>query len=264
MAYPQFNGFDLNDVNITGVITSNIYKGSTPERTIDIEQIARRPGGRVLNSEFQPREVSIKGYILGSNPSDLRTKIDSLHASVTSQREGLLTIESDRQATALVKKVSVEENPYNTDYIPFTIDFILPDPFFYGTQLTASFTLPSGESSVTTPITVSGSYYMLPTLTLDVADDTGTTITSRVDITYETTGEAVTWSGASGEIELDYSDILQFDFHSQLITRNSTLQNTAGTYADFYPGTHNLTVTFSGSGDWVGGDMTLSYQPRYL
>lgn len=262
--FPEFNGFSLNDLSETGVITSNILKGSTPDRSIEVEQVSRRSGGRVLNSEFQPKKVSIQGYVIGNNAEDLRDKVDSLHSNVTSQREGVLAVSSDRQATALVEKVNITENPYNTDYLPFTIDFVLPDPFFYAGQHTATFTLPSGTNIHTTPVTISGSYYALPALTINVADNVGETITSRVDITYESTGERVTWSGASGEINLDYSDILQFDFDSQLITRNSTIQNTAGTYADFYPGTHTLTITFSGSGNWIGGDATLSYQPRYF
>lgn len=264
MAFPEYNGFSLNDINRTGVIASRVNINSTPDRQIEIEKVSRRPGGRVLNSEFDIRKIQIEGYIMGNSSLDLQNKIDNLNSHVTSQNEGLLAVSTDRQGTALVSKVNIDENPYNTDYVPYSLDLIMPDPFFYGGQNTATFTLPSGETSVTTTVTISGSYYCLPTLTIDVLDDTGPTATTRIDVIYGSTNEIITWSGASGEENISYSDILQFDFNGQIITRNSEIQNSKGAYADFYPGERSLIVTFSGAGDWPGGDATISYQPRYL
>lgn len=264
MAYPSFSGFELNDPNGTGVITSNIMKYSSPNRQVEIEQISRRPGGRVLNSEFAEKKVKLTGYILGETELDLRDKIDEFNASVTRIEEGQLSISTDRQATCLVESFNVSENPYNNSYIPFDVTFALIDPFFYAGQHQVTIDLPASSSSVSQEVTISGSYYTLPTITITVAGGSGATQTKRIDVSYDSTGETVVWSGASGAENIDYEDILQFDFNNQLITRDSSLQASSGSFADFDPGARNITITFSGAGDWVGGTMNLSYQPRYL
>lgn len=264
MAYPQFDGFELNDINATGVITSNVRKFSNPSRSIEIERVARRPGGRLLNDEFTEKIVLIEGYVIGDSEADLRSKIDALNTSVNRKTDGQLAIAIDRTATAIVSKFEVNENPYNTDFVEYRLECTLPDPFFYAGQHTVTFTLASGVATHTENITISGSYFASPVLTITVAGGSGDTQTERIDIQYLSTAETVIWSGGLGESNLDYADILQFDYNSQLITRNSSANNSSGAFADFDPGSRNLKITFSGVGDWVGGTASFSYQPRYL
>lgn len=264
MAFPIFNGFELNDINSTGVLTSNIRKFSSPSRAIEIERVARRPGGRLLNDEFTEKTVVIEGHIIGNTELDLRDKIDTFNAEVTGKTEGQLAISSDRTATAIVKNFSVSENPYNTDYVQYKLECLLPDPFFYAPQHTATFVLASGVSPHTENITVSGSYFSNPVVTITTAAGSGATQTQRVDVQYVSTAQTVIWSGGVGEENLDYADILQFDYYSQLITRNAATNDSSGAFADFEVGSRNIKITFSGTGDWVGGIASISYQPRYL
>ena len=264
MPFPQYSGFELNDINATGVITSNIRKFSSPARSIEIERIARRPGGRLLNDEFTEKTVLISGHVIGNTELDLREKIDTFNREVTLRTEGQLTVSLDRSATAIVKSLKIEENAYNTDFVQYELECLLPDPFFYADQHTASFVLASGVSTHTEVVTISGSYYSNPTVTITVAGSAGETQTGDVRVEYVSSGEVVVWSGAVGEENLNYGDILQFDFDSQLITRNANTNDVAGSFADFQPGERNVNITFSGVGNFVGGAGSISYQPRYL
>lgn len=264
MAYPEINGFSLQDINGTGFIVSNIKKFNTPERIIDTEIVSRRPGVRLLNDEFRTRRIVIDGYIMANSPSDLQSKIDAFNIRVMGLQTGQLAIEGGRVAEAIVESANYDENPYNTDFIPYTLNLLLTDPFFYGEQLTADFVLASGTNSFTVSTTISGSYKVNPNIIISTTGSSGETLIRRVNIEYSSTGEVITWSGGSDNPLLDYSDVLTFDFNQQLITRNSQSQNTKGVFADFDPGERNFIITFSGTGAWPGGTGSLSYQPRYL
>ncbi len=264
MAFPEFSGFSFQDINGTGFITSNIRKTSTPERSVETDIVSRRPGVRLLNDEFRARNVIIEGYVMGNSPSDLQSKLDSFNVAVTAKTSGQLAIDGGRTATAVVESVEYDENPYNTDFLPYKLHLLLTDPFFYGSQVSANFTLVSGTNTFTIPITISGSYRANPLISLIVDGTSEETLTKRIDLSYDSTGETITWSGSASDVFLGYGETVLFDFNTQLITLNTAIQNTRGAFADFEPGSRNITITFSGTGDWPGGSGSVSYQPRYL
>ena len=264
MAFPEFNSYSLQDLVTTGIITSNVKKYHAPERSLEFEPIARRPGSRILNDEYRNKTIRIDGYILANSPMDLRDKIDALHRNVSSVPEATFALSSDRVGTATLQRLDFSENPYNTDYVPFSMELLMTDPFFYDNQHSVEFTIASGEISHTEEITISGSYFASPSLTLQVDAGAGYTQTQRIDFAYVSTGETVVWSGGVSEENISYGDSLQIDYNTQLILRNSSTQKSSGSFAEWEPGERNFTVTFSGVGDWTGGLVTLSYQPRYL
>ena len=263
-SYPSFDGFSLQDKNINGIVTSNVKKYSSPARSIFMEKIARRPGSVILSEEFGEKRVRIDGYFLADSEADLQDKIDTFNANVTRKSEGILSLSSNRQATATVENFRTVENPYNVDYVPFSLEMLLADPFFYANQSNVEVTLASGTDQFTYALTISGSYFASPLFTITPPAGTGDTTVQRIDIKYDTTGETIVWSGASGEETLSYGNVLQFDFGAQKIIRDSSLQDTSGAFADIDPGGRNITVTFSGAGTWPGGTLGIDYSPRFL
>lgn len=262
--YPQFNDFSLNDINETGVITSRIRQYQVPQRQIETQEISRRPGTRIMNDEYRNKIIAIEGSVFGNDPTDLRNKIDTLHQNVSFISEGQVAIASNRIGTAILQNLSFDENAYNQSYVGYSMELLMTDPFLYDDQHSVQITIASGITSHSETLTISGSYYALPTITLTVDGSSGTTGTQRVQFSYNATGETVVWSGGAGEENLNYGDILQLDYNTQLILRNSQFQNTSGAFAEFDPGDQSLTITFSGAGDWIGGTLGISYQPRYL
>lgn len=257
--YPKFDGFSLQDDNY---IIEEIGYRNSPSRSTDFDKIARRPGVKLLSSDFAERKVTMSGYIKGTSVSDLRDKIDTLHTYITRKEAGALNIESDRTGTAIVSNVTVTDPHYAQDMVPFSIEFLMPDPFFYGAQQTVNYTIASGTSSTTLSVSISGSVFAEPLLVYSAPTGTGFTTTSGIFISYNPTGETLTWSGTSGVTKLAYGNTVSFDYSNYRILLGTSEVDLEGVFSRWEPVSTNFTVTFSGTA--MGGSMQLSYQPRYL
>jgi len=257
--YPKFDGFSLQSDNY---YTTNIEYRTTPVRSVDAQKIARRPGVKLLAHEFGERKVKLQGFIIGSSSSDLRDKIDSFHASVTSKEEGILEIESDRQATATVLSVVIPDPAYAQDMVPFEAELIMADPFFYALQHQVAWSVGAGATSMQQTVSVSGSIFAEPSIKYDAPAGEGYTTTSGIIVSYGPTGETVTWSGTGDTTTLAYGDSVTFDYINHRILEGTNEVDVEGVFSRWDPVSTTFTVTFSGTA--AGGTLTLSYQPRYL
>lgn len=257
--YPQFDGFSLQDDNI---VTQDVTYRTIPSRSLDTEKLARRPGVKTLSTDFAERKVEIAGVIIASSVSTLRDAIDNFHSNVTRKNSGALYIESDRSANAIVSTVAIADPHYSQSMVPFQIEFLLSDPFYYGTQQTVSWTVPSGTATLSQSITISGSVFAEPYIQYTAPGSSGHTTVSGIYLKYGPTAEVVTWSGTQGSTTASYGDIILFDYPSHQIFQNSTGVDVDGVFARWEPGSTAFTVTFSGTAP--GGTLQFSYQPRYL
>jgi hypothetical protein len=261
MAYsPQFNSFSLQDNNY---ITSSIEYRTIPARDLVLENIARKPGKKLIADEFLERHIKLTGWILGDNNSDLISKIDDLHTNVTDKSSGTLAVDVDREIEAIVASITIGDPSYSQSIVPIDIDFLAAEPFWKGPQQTVSLTVASGQSQPSTlafTITVSGSVFAEPSITYSAPAGSGYTTTSGVIIEYAPTGQTVTWSG--GGVGLDYSNFVKFDYQNQLILHGAAKVEPSGVFSRWEPGETNVTVTFSGAKQ--GGQLDFVYRPRYL
>jgi len=257
-----FNTFNLQSAN---VLTSSINYRSIPAREIVLEDIARKPGKKLISEEFAERHIKLAGWILGSDSTDLIAQIDSLHTNVTRKTSGTLSIDSGREIEAIVASVSVEEPHYTQSMVPFEIEFIAAEPFWKGAQQTVSLTVTSGSATQpitkTVTLTISGSVYAEPSIVYTAPGSTGSTTTSGIQVVYNPTGEKVTWSGTSNAT-LAYGNFVKFDYANQLILEGSTEIEATGVYSRWEPGETTFVTTFSGSQQ--GGTLDFIYRPRYL
>jgi predicted phage tail component-like protein len=257
--YPTFDGFSLQDDNF---ISSNVIYRNSPSRNLDSQKITRRPGSKLIATDFGEKTINISGNIVADSSSELQTLIDSFNANVTRKESGIMYVDSDRSAVATVKSVGIGDSHYNQSYVPFEIEFLLNDPFFYGLQQTVSYTIVSGTASMTDTITISGSVFAEPSITFASNAGTGYTTTSGISIIYNNTNETVTWSGTSGHSSLSYGNLIQFDFSNHRIIEEITETEIEGVFARWEPGQQTYQVTFSGTSQ--GGTLNFAYQPRYL
>jgi len=256
----SFNSFSLQDNNY---ITSTVKYRSSPSRDIVTEKIARKPGVKLLATEFGPREISIDGYIIGSDSSNLVTLIDNLNSNVTRDTLGTLIVESGKEIQALVSNLDIPDPHYTQSMVPFAIKFLAPDPFFYGNQQTVSLTVTSGSTQPRTQsvsLTISGTVFAEPTISYTAPGSSGYTTTSGIIIEYESTGETTTWSG--GDIGLAYGQFVTFDYGNSILLEGSTELEAAGVFPRWEPGATAFTVTYSGGVQ--GGTLAFVYRPRYL
>ncbi len=257
-----FNTFSLQSAN---VLTSSVTYRTIPAREIVMEDIARKPGKKLISEEFAERHIKLAGWILGSDATDLIAQIDSLHTNVTRKTSGTLSIDSGREIEAIVSSVSVDEPHYTQSMVPFEIELISAEPFWKGAQQTVSLTVTSG--SATQPITqsvtltISGSVYAEPSIVYTAPGSTGSTTISGIKIAYNPTSEYVTWSGTSNAT-LAYGNFVKFDYENQLILEGATQIEPTGVFSRWQPGETTFVVTWSGSQQ--GGTLDFIYRPRYL
>lgn len=257
---PSFDSFSLQDSNY---ITAEVEYRTIPIRNIQMEWIARKPGKKYLSTEFGERHIRMKGWIIGSDSSNLVTLIDNLHTNITRKKIGTLAIDSNRDIQAVVASVTVAEPHYSQSMVPMELEFIAAEAFWRGTQQTISLTVTSGTGephtmSVTT--TVSGSVFAEPSITYTAPGSTGNTTLSGIMVNYQATGETVTWSG--GASTLAYGSQVKFDYENQIILQNTTEIVATGVFSRWEPGSTNFVVTFSGQAQ--GGTLDFVYRPRYL
>lgn len=259
MANPTFGTFSLQDSNY---ITSDIEYRTIPARDIVLEDIARKPGKKVLSQEFVERRIRLAGWILGDDSDDLITKIDDLHTNVTRKTSGTLSIDADREIEAFVSLVAIAEPHFTQNTVPFELEFVAAEPFFKGTQQTASVTTTSGTTEPQTQqitITVSGSVFAEPSITYNAPAGSGSTTTSGIIVEYGPTGEKVTWSGSN---TLAYGDLVTFNYANQSILEGATSISPTGAFSRWVPVITDFTVTYSGLAQ--GGSLDFVYRPRYL
>ena len=260
MISPTYNSFSLQDTNY---ITSEVNYRTTPKRDIVLETIARKPGRKILSTEFGPREISLSGFILGTDVTDLKTRVDNFNSNVTQDTMGTLILETGREIQAIVDQVNIPDPFYTQAMVPFSVKFVCPDPFFYGAQQTATTTVTSGSTqprTQTITTTISGTIFAEPVIAYNAPGTTGNTTTSGIILEYEPTGQTTTWSG--GGDTLSYGNFVRFDYENQLILEGSTEIEAGGVFPRWEPGSTSFTMTFSGGVQ--GGTVDLIYRPRYL
>ena len=260
MALPEFSAFSLQDANY---ITTEIENRTWPTRDLTTEKIARKPGTKFIAEEFGERRIRMEGYILGSNASDLITKIDNLYATLQKKSQ-ILQIQSGRYYTASVASVSIGDPHYSQTFVPFELEFLCADPFAYGTPLKAVATVTSGTIVQAYTTVISGSYFAEPNLIYKTPTiGTGDTTTSGIRISHQQSGEWVDWTGTgTSDVYIDYNNSMTFDYKTYKVLQGTTQRNQTGTFARWEPGTNNWTITYGGN--TVGGTLEINYTPRYL
>ena len=253
--YPTFDNFSLQDENY---ITSEIVYRTIPNRELESQKVSRRPGTKLISSEFAERSVSIRGSIIGTSPSNLQTLIDAIHTNITRKESVVMYTDSDRYGTATVRSVAIGDPHYSQDYVPMEMELVMNDPFFYGLQTSVSLSIPAGTTTYNSSITISGSVFAEPTFVYNSPAGGGVTTTSGIKVTYGPTAEYVTWSGTG----LAQSSSVTFDYDSHRILEGTTEAALEGVFSRWEPGAQSFTVTFSGTAN--GGTLGISYPPRYL
>ena len=258
MALPEFSGFSLQDDNY---ITTNITYRGWPVRDDTTKPISRKPGVKLLSEEFGDKRIRIRGYILGSSPSDLKSKIDSLNTELQKVSQ-ILKIDTDRRYTATCTYVSVSDPHYAQDFVPYEAEFLCADPFAYTDEITATMTIVSGTSAQTFTTTISGSYFAEPSLRYETTSGSGTTTTSGVRLEILNSGEYVDWAGSDNGTILSYSSSMTFDYKTFKVLQDVTQRNHTGVFSRWEPGSQSFKITFGGGVQ--GGNLKISYSPRYL
>src|SRR3989304_5099748 len=131
MATPvQINSFSLQDSSIN--VTSIVLHDSGNEQQLNIMDIARRDGGKLISSNFTAKSISIEGIIKGTSQSDLETNIDSFKQNVY-VTDGNLDISyagGFRRYNINTQNIAITREHFHNTFAPFSINLVVLDPPF--------------------------------------------------------------------------------------------------------------------------------------
>lgn len=257
---PTFNNFSFND---SGFITERIEHKSFADRSAIRSKIARREGVKLQSTEFGEKEITIVGAIIKSSASELQASIDSMKKFIQ-EEEGALVIETGRTYRATVTNLVIPDEHYNQSKANFELTLVSSDPFAEGSQLTVTQVVPSGLTTFSGFVMISGTFFVRPTITYNApaGDGVGLTRISKIALTHMPTGQQVTVSGFGSGTSLVYNNTVSFNFDNFSTLEGSTAKDNSGSFARWSAGDNNYLLTFSGVS--VGGTLQLSYNPRYI
>lgn len=259
MSLPTFNGFDFNDSNF---ITERVVFKGLAQRSIIRAKINRREGIKLLGNEFGEKEITLGGIAIASSASELQSLLDNMKKLLTAE-EGDLVIETGRTFKATVENMGIPDSHYNQTRAPWEVTFVCSDPFAEGSLLTVTIPLVSGTFTISGTVSISGSLFSRPTITITpTGASSGNTNIKKMDVYHVQSGQTITLSGFGNAGGLDYQDAVTINFDNFTTLEGTDELNQSGAFPRWEPGTNQFTITVSGR--WTGGNLQLSYRPRYL
>lgn len=261
MAVPTFNGFSFNDTNW---ITERIQFKDFAEREVSQARINRREGIKILGTEFVKKEITLSGKLVASSASSLQTILDAMKRAVTIE-EGNLVCETGRTYRATVSNLTLPDEHYNQSVNSFEVTFVTSDPFSEGSLLTVVTPVPSGLTTFSGTVNISGTYFARPSIVYTPPSATGNTLIKAVTMNHTPTGQSILVSGfnSSGVGGLTYQNQVTINCDDFTSFDGGTQINNSGAFPRWDPGVNAYTLVASGRA-FPGGNVSVSYQPRYL
>lgn len=250
-----FNGLTLDD-NLAYLVEEVTYR-SMPKRVTDSAKISYRSGEKRLRSEWDSKQIQIKGRVFSTTVSGVQALVDTLQQNFATE-DGSLVIDLGRSYTATLDSLDIPTQFFNASMVQYTANFIAYDPFAYASPVSISGTVASGVGVMSVPVVVSGTVYAEPLLSVyPTGANAGDSGINQLTATYSGTGEAVTLSGT-----INYASQLAFDYHAFLTTSSGVSTLYSGIFARWQPGSQAFSLTVV-SGIKQGFNYTLTYSPRY-
>ena len=110
---------------------SRVLDDTTAPRELNVSETEGIDGAIIINDRWGSKTIRIKGILIGTSPSDLQTKIDTLNelfARTAKNLDILPTGGSTRRYVArLIGSVEYDRDYFNDDYTPFTAVFFVKD-----------------------------------------------------------------------------------------------------------------------------------------
>jgi predicted phage tail component-like protein len=241
-----FNGIDMSAYGLT-VTDHNAEDYSRAVNTIQTK------GRAYISGEYMPaRPLRLEVVIQGSSISDLKSKLDSIVAILSSDGYLILDDDTTKHFNAHFVGKSKLEKWGNTNW-EGTLEFICPDPLVYSTTETSSdHTINADPKTVTE--TAGGNTITKPVWTL-TAGETLTDVT--ISLKNNTTNEEITWEGS-----LASTDELEIDSQYWTVKKNGTesMATVSGKFPRLTPGSNSITVTALST----TGSLNITYRAAYL
>lgn len=244
------NGFNLDPA--AGYIVEEVTYKHTPSRQLISQPISRRPGDKIIANEWKNKVIKMKGRVIGNTADELISMVDTMQQNFAVQSLAL-SIDTGRYYTATLSDMEIPTQFFNSSMVEWSAEFTAFDPFAYGNGLTVSGTVGAGITTFSGILTVSGTVFAYPSLTIYPYDST----IKEMMITYTPTSETVTISGT-----FNAAQPLVIDYDNFFFTNNGTQSDYLGIFSRWEVGAQRYTITTT-SGTNPGFNYVWSYNPRY-
>lgn len=232
----------------TSIISSSynprfVQHESVPARVLSTQSPSAADGEVLVAERYGSKHILLSGMIVGSSVADAESKIDTLK-ELFSRPNKNLDIDwngSTRRYVAICVAHNFQRDHYNTNFIPWTADFLVPAGIGVDTGVTSLYDT-SALTAATTNITTvyAGSAVPRPKFTINM-----TTVGDAAVIKLEnvTTGEYIKIDGPFSN-----ADEIIVDCATRTVTKNGTAITFRGLFPDWIVGSNSFRMTIIGSG----------------
>lgn len=249
-----YDGFDFAD---NGIVLTNINALILPDRINQIEKIAGRDGGKLVQSSRGTKPIPLKGFYDGIDAADAQYMYDRL-AQMLNRQERVLEVPhagSSRKFIATPEN-AVLETPDGVNRLTFSIDFVVAEGTSYTDEVTVFVGHVVSTATATIPVVVQGTVDARPVFTIDVEAGSGLTPNKSMTIrnSRDYTGITITRNWSVG----DQVVIDSANFNMYI---NGVLTEPDGRLPKWSPGSGALfySDTFSSRTTSIYGEYNIKY-----
>jgi len=265
MARVQTN-YDGVSLQTATIITQELQHESMDSKTLDIQRLANRDGGKFLAATFAPKSIRLKGQIRDSSMALLEDEIDAFKQLLNRQGKhldidyGTGTGKAEyRRYTVNSSRITLLRRHFNHTFIDWEAEFIVADPPF-GTDLdTTTGVSESIESTSTQAFSfiAGGTYRPNPKISITFTEVAGV---DGVTVRNTSTGDFIRVRKTP---EYQNNDVIEIDTQLFTCTLNSVATAYDGIFPSFVVGGNDLRVSFE-DGVHYKAVVKIWYYPLYL
>lgn len=159
-----FDSFDFSQV---GIVFTDVNYMEIPKRNNQIEKLANRDGGVLVQSLLDVKEIELEGYYIGTSITDAKNMYDTL-TQVLNRQQRTLEIphgSTVRKFLATPQNLIISQ-PMGLNRITFSFSFVVPDGSSYSDTTSSLVSQTITTATATIPISVLGSVKARPRIIL--------------------------------------------------------------------------------------------------
>lgn len=240
----QMNGTSLQT---SSIVVNQIGDDSAPNQEVNLQQISRRDGAKLVSTVYQPKAITLTGRIKGTSLADLETNIDNFKRLV-SVTDGRLDIEyagTVRRFVVSCESIAIQRAHYHLTFAPFSVSLRVYDPPFGRNVSALGGNLAANEALSGTGITTQA---YSSTVSFDGSATPKPVITFYIDTVGALTTIDERVQGKKNLISVgtafNSGDVLIIDTDNQQVLWNGRPINYEGVFPEYEVGDNTIISTF--------------------
>jgi hypothetical protein len=254
----QYDGTSLQTSNI---ISQEFEHESLSGKTLDLQRLASRDGGKLLSVTFAPRVIRVRGRLSYTTQSSLETGIDSFKQLLNRSQKHLDIgyAGETRRYTIETAQITLLRHHWQTTYADFEAEFVtVKTPFGFGLDTTtADFNTIESVATYAGSFVASGTYKPNPRIEVTFTEVAGV---DGVTVRNTSTGDFIRHTNGTEYLN---SDALIFDTDQYTVTLNAVAQDYSGFFPSFRIGGNDLRISFQ-NGIHYKATVKVIYYQLYL